>query len=123
MDINEIVTRYLAVWNETDVTAREAALAEVLAENVTYTDPLATVTGREAFSALIGGVQEQFGGLTFSLYSGIDAHHNIARFQWALGPEGGEALAVGADAIAVDEQGRVTTVLGFLDKVPAGVLG
>ncbi|NUW32421.1 nuclear transport factor 2 family protein [Nonomuraea sp. SMC257] len=119
-DINELVQRYLAAWNETDATARRAALAEVFAEDATYTDPLVSVRGLDGLDATIAAVQGQFGGLVFSLGGAVDAHHDIARFTWNLGPEGAEPLAVGFDVAVVGEDGRISQVLGFLDKVPAG---
>ncbi|GAA3148700.1 nuclear transport factor 2 family protein [Nonomuraea roseoviolacea] len=119
-DINELIQRYLAAWNETDATARRAALAEVFAEDATYTDPLVSVRGLDGLDATIAAVQGQFGGLVFSLGGAVDAHHDIARFTWNLGPEGAEPLAVGFDVAVIGEDGRITQVLGFLDKVPAG---
>lgn len=55
----------------------------------------------------------------FSLVSGPDAHHSQARFQWGLGPAGEKPLIIGFDVITVDEDGRIRTVVGFLDRVPA----
>jgi hypothetical protein len=40
------------------------------------------------------------------------------RFQWGLGVAGAEPVIVGFDVAVIDEDGRITTVLGFLDKVP-----
>ncbi|RJL22951.1 nuclear transport factor 2 family protein [Bailinhaonella thermotolerans] len=118
-DINELVRRYLAAWNETDATARRTALAEVFAADAAYTDPLVSVRGLDGLDATIAAVQGQFGGLVFSLAGDVDAHHDIARFTWHLGPEGGEPIAVGFDVASVGGDGRITQVLGFLDKVPA----
>ncbi|MEW2359184.1 nuclear transport factor 2 family protein [Spirillospora sp. NPDC029432] len=119
-DMNELVERYLAAWNETDAAARRAALAEVFAEDAVYTDPLVSVQGRDGLDATIAAVQGQFGGLVFSLGGAVDAHHDIARFTWHLGPEGGEPVVIGFDVAAVGGDGRIRQVLGFLDKVPAG---
>lgn len=119
-DIAELVKRYLATWNQTDAEARRAELAEVFADDAVYTDPLVSVRGRDGLDATIAAVQGRFGGLVFSLGGTVDAHHDIARFTWHLGPEGGEPLAVGFDVAVVGEDGRITQVLGFLDKVPAG---
>ncbi|GAA1523781.1 nuclear transport factor 2 family protein [Actinomadura kijaniata] len=118
-DINELVQSYLAAWNLTDAQARRAALAEVFAEDATYTDPLVSVRGRDGLDATIAAVQGQFGGLVFSLAGAVDAHHDIARFTWHLGPEGAEPVAIGFDVAVIDD-GRISQVLGFLDKVPAG---
>ncbi|GAA3165855.1 nuclear transport factor 2 family protein [Planomonospora alba] len=120
-DINELVQRYLAAWNETDAAARQAVLAEVLADDAVYTDPLVSVRGRDGLDATIAAVQGRFGGLVFSLGGAVDAHHDIARFTWHLGPEGAEPVAVGFDVVVIGDDGRIGQVLGFLDKVPAGV--
>ncbi|MFE0148611.1 nuclear transport factor 2 family protein [Nonomuraea sp. NPDC059007] len=119
-DINELVKRYLAAWNRTDAEARRAELAEVFADDAVYTDPLVSVRGRDGLDATIAAVRGQFGGLVFSLGGPVDAHHDIARFTWHLGPEGGEPLAIGFDVAVIGEDGRIARVLGFLDKVPAG---
>jgi hypothetical protein len=115
MDINETVANYLAAWNQADAGARLAALEGLLTEDARYVDPLADVTGPGGLSELIGAVQGQFGGLPISLQGAVDAHHDVARFQWVLG----DGVVIGADAIAVDADGRIRTVFGFIDKMPA----
>ncbi|HUR03777.1 MAG TPA: nuclear transport factor 2 family protein [Nonomuraea sp.] len=119
--INEVITRYLAIWNETDPVARRAEIDAVWAKDGVYTDPIAVADGRDAIDATIAAVQQQFAGLTFTLAGTVDAHHDVARFTWELGPEGGEALVVGFDVAVLTEDGRIAKVHGFLDKVPAGV--
>jgi hypothetical protein len=118
-DMNELVETYLAAWNETDPAARRDLIAKVFAEDAEYTDPLVAVRGREALDATIAAVQGQFAGLTFSLGEPVDAHHHIARFTWHLGRPGAEPIVIGFDVAAVGEDGLITQVLGFLDKVPA----
>ncbi|MFE7796661.1 nuclear transport factor 2 family protein [Nocardia sp. NPDC057440] len=118
--MNTIVTQYLEAWNTTDPTARTAAIARVFTETVTYTDPLVTVTGHHELDAAIAGVQAQFPGWIFTLAGPVDAHHNQVRFTWNLGPADGPAVVVGFDVAVIDDN-RITQVLGFLDKVPAGV--
>ncbi|GAA1818792.1 nuclear transport factor 2 family protein [Actinomadura chokoriensis] len=120
-DMNELVQRYIAAWNETDGDARRAVVAEVFAEDAEYIDPLVSVQGRDGLDATIAAVQAQFGGLVFSLGGAVDAHHDIARFTWHLGPEGGEPVVIGFDVARIGADGRIGQVLGFLDKVPAGV--
>lgn len=120
-DIRELVQRYLAAWNETDTAARQAVLQEVFADDAVYTDPLVSVRGRDGLDATIAAVQGQFGGLVFSLGGAVDAHHDIARFTWHLGPEGAEPVVVGFDVVVIGDDGRIRQVLGFLDKVPGGI--
>ncbi|NGN64523.1 nuclear transport factor 2 family protein [Streptomyces sp. A7024] len=117
---NELVESYLAAWNETDAAKRKHLLAETFAADVRYVDPLVDVRGHDGLDATIAAVQGQFEGLVFSLGGPVDAHHDIARFTWHLGPEGGEPLVIGFDVAVMDDEGRISQVHGFLDKVPAG---
>ncbi|WP_285779409.1 nuclear transport factor 2 family protein [Microtetraspora sp. NBRC 13810] len=119
--MDQLVASYLATWNETDPVARRAAIEEIWAEGGVYTDPMAVAEGRDAIDATIAAVQGQFPGFVFTLAGPVDAHHDIARFTWGLGPAGGEALVVGFDVAVLAEDGRIGRVHGFLDKVPAGV--
>jgi hypothetical protein len=114
-----LVQRYLAAWNATDPAERRAAVEAVFAPNARYVDPLADVTGTDALEALIAGAQEQFPGMRFTPVGEVDAHHDVCRFQWGLGPEGAEPLVIGFDVAMVGADGRITGVAGFLDKVPA----
>jgi hypothetical protein len=113
-----LVDRYLAAWNETDADARAKAVAELWTEDATYTDPLADVAGHLGINAVIEGAQGMFPGLVFTPGDQYDAHGRLARFTWHLGPEGGEPVAIGFDAVELAEDGRIRKVLGFLDKIP-----
>ena len=115
----DLAARYLAAWNQTDPAARRAGVDELFTADVRYTDPLADVTGRAAVEATIAAVQGQFPGFVFRLAGPVDAHHDQLRFTWILGPEGQEAPIVGFDVAVTDGDGRIRTVLGFLDRVPA----
>jgi hypothetical protein len=116
--MNDIVERYLATWNETDPAARRKLIDELWAEDASYVDPMAEAHGRNAIDATIAAVQGQFPGLVFTPAGPVDAHHRQARFTWGLGPAGAEPIVVGFDVAVTDEDGRLVTVLGFLDKVP-----
>ena len=117
--MNEIVERYFACWNETDPTARRKLVDETWAAGGYYVDPLAEARGTEAIDATIAAAQGQFPGLVFTRAGAVDAHHRQARFRWHLGPAGGEPMVDGFDVIQADEDGKITAVLGFLDRVPS----
>ncbi|MGP3770506.1 nuclear transport factor 2 family protein [Streptomyces sp. SDT5-1] len=117
MTTHHAVDAYLATWNARG-EQRTKLIAEHWASDATYTDPLAEVAGHDALDALIGGVHEQFPGCVFTPVGAVDAHHRQLRFQWGLGPDGAEPLAVGFDVLILDEDGRIKDVRGFLDKVP-----
>src|SRR5262245_28099600 len=120
-DGTNLVERYLAAWNETDAEARRSAIAGLWTESGRYVDPLASVEGHEQISELIGGVHEQVPGHVFQLVGdAVDSHHNVARFQWELVPAGGgEPLAIGFDVAVTADDGRIASVVGFIDKAPA----
>jgi hypothetical protein len=117
--MNDVVARYLDCWNETDPAARRAMIDEVWAADAQYSDPLAQVRGRAAIDAVIAAAQGQFPGLVFTQIGSADSHHQQVRFRWALGRDGGDSLVEGADVAVTDADNKITTVLGFLDKVPA----
>lgn len=64
-------------------------------------------------------VQQQFPGFVFTAGSPVDAHHNRARFTWGLGPRDADPVIEGFDVLVLDDTGRIESVHGFLDKVPA----
>jgi SnoaL-like domain len=114
----ELVEQYIAAWNATDAVARKELIAAVFTEDARYTDPLADVTGHEQIDGLLAAVQVQFAGLSFRLGGPVDAHHDVARFTWHLGPYDGEPIVIGFDVVEIAD-GRIAKVYGFLDKVPA----
>jgi hypothetical protein len=115
----EIIKQYLDAWNETDAPARRELVGSLWAADGSYTDPLADVRGPDAIAGLIGAAQQQFPGLVFTLGGPVDANHNQARFTWHLGPDGGEPVVIGFDVVVLSGDGRIASVHGFLDKVPA----
>ncbi|APU15808.1 MULTISPECIES: nuclear transport factor 2 family protein [Actinoalloteichus] len=118
--VTALLARYIATWNETDPAARRRAITELWTEDGVYTDPLASVTGHESISAVIGAAQEMFAGHVFRLLDGAEAHHDVVRFRWELVPAGGgESVAIGLDVAALAADGRIRLIHGFLDKAPA----
>lgn len=116
---DEVAQRYIDAWNETDPSALRAAVDELYSPDARYVDPLAVAEGRERLAATIAAVQGRFPGFVFRLVGPVDGHHDQARFGWQFGPPGEEAPIAGFDVAVIDAQGRLQTVLGFLDKVPA----
>ncbi len=118
-EIDRVVHRYIAVWNERDSSRRRDLIARTWTEDGRYVDPLVIVKGRDAIDATVAAVQAQFPGHVFRLAGPVDAHHSTARFTWELVPEdASEAVVVGFD-VAVLADDHLQDVYGFLDKVPA----
>ena len=119
-DLSAVVDDYIAVWNETDAAARKARIEKLWAEDAVYTDPLASVVGRDGFDQVLQGAQDQFKGMQFVRGTTFDAHHNVVRFTWDLVPApGAEAIAVGFDVAVAGADGKISGVSGFIDKMPA----
>ncbi len=117
--MTDIVAAYLKTWNATDPTERAALLGTHWTADATYTDPLADVAGTAAIDATIGAVHARFPGFVFTQVGEPDGHHDQIRFGWGLGPADVEPVVLGFDVVVTDGAGRIRTVLGFLDHVPA----
>lgn len=115
------VARYFEAWNAAEPEALAKTVAAAWTADGSYTDPLADVRGHEAIAAVITAAHAQFPGFAFRLAGAVDGHHDTARFSWELVSEAdGSAPVAGSDVITLDAEGRIRTVLGFLDRVPAG---
>ena len=72
-DYEDLAQRYIDTWNETDALARRAAVDQLYSEQPRYVDPMGVAEGRDAIVQMIGAVQQQFPGLTFTLAGPVDA--------------------------------------------------
>jgi hypothetical protein len=116
--LEAIAHNYIAAWNEADAEARKAKLEAAFTGDVRYRDPVMQGDGHDGIAALIAGVQQRFSGFRFALKGNPDGFADTIRFSWALGPEGAESVIEGTD-VGTIENGRLKSVTGFLDKVPA----
>ncbi|GGU74220.1 isomerase [Streptomyces albospinus] len=119
IDHSAAAARYIEAWNATEEGGRAKAVAAAFTEDATYTDPLADVAGHEGLAAAIAGAHQQFPGFVFRLLGAVDGHHDIARFGWELVAPDGSAPVAGFDVVRLAADGRIRSVLGFLDRVPA----
>ncbi|MET8170049.1 nuclear transport factor 2 family protein [Streptomyces sp. NPDC005329] len=115
------VARYFEAWNAREPEALAKAVTAAWAVDGRYTDPLADVRGHEGIAAVIAAAHAQFPGFAFRLTGAVDGHHDTARFSWELVSEAdGAAPVAGSDVVVLDTEDRIVSVLGFLDRVPAG---
>jgi hypothetical protein len=117
-DTTSIAESYIASWNERDPVRRKALVAATFTEDSRYADPLMQGEGHAGIEGLIAAVQQRFPAFRFALTGAADGHGDHLRFSWALGPDDGPSLVKGTD-FALAEGGRLKTVTGFLDQVPA----
>jgi hypothetical protein len=113
MNSNDLVRKYIEIWNERDAIHRRAAIDAIFTEDGVYSDPdWAAVEGRDAIDLMIGQAQEKLGDLTFSLGEVINEHHDLMLFTWCLGQPGESPVATGYD-VARFEKGLIRRVDGF----------
>jgi len=110
-----VADRYLALWNEPDPARRQALLDQAWSAAGRYVDPLMSGQGRDGVGAMIEAARSQFPGHGFTLRGAPDGHGRHVRFSWTLAPAGGAPIAGGTDVATLDDDGRITDVIGFLD--------
>lgn len=116
-NLNDLIDRYIAIWNETDDKRRRNLVARTFTEDGHYVDPMMKGDGHAGIDAMIKGVQERFPGHKIARTGAIDTHNGKVRFTWALGPEGGAPIVGGVDFGTVAPDGRLSAITGFLDQV------
>jgi len=114
------VEAYVATWNETDAGRRQAGIARAWEAAGRYRDPLMASEGHAGIDAMLAGVQARFPGFVLKRTSPVDSHNDWVRFAWSLGPAAGPAVVEGVDFCALAPDGRLASVVGFIDRMPAG---
>ncbi|KQX05762.1 MULTISPECIES: nuclear transport factor 2 family protein [unclassified Leifsonia] len=103
----------LEVFGERDPAKRRDAMARTYTEDVVAADPEGQVGGYDELDAKVQEILDGAPGFVFraegSVYTAGDLHY----LGWALGPEGAEPIARGADAVFVRD-GRISHVYTFL---------
>lgn len=117
---DSIVEAYVGSWNETDPARRRASIQSAWAESGTYRDPVMSSDGPAGVDAMLAGVQAKFPGFVLKRISKVDMHNgSYLRFAWSLGPEAGPSVVEGVDFCTLAPDGRLASVVGFIDKMPA----
>jgi hypothetical protein len=122
-EINELVDRYVAVWNQPDAALRRRGIAELWTEDGVHLTPVHEARGYEAIEARVTGAHQRFvgtGGYIFRAEPNTaDGHHNVVRFNWEMVPANGGAVeAAGFDFLILDDDGRIRYDYQFANPVP-----
>jgi SnoaL-like domain len=118
-DLSTTIDTYLEAYCETDAARRDELVARAWAENGELIDPPLDASGRSAISALADVVDQHYPGHTFRRTSGIDAHHDRARYAWELVGADGTVAVTGVDTVELDDDGQLVRVVGFFGDLPA----
>lgn len=108
----------LAAWNEYDPAKMGALVEAALTGDVEFTDPNYQIIGIEAFIDQINEFRAGAGKVRLVPTSGVDMHHDRARYSWAVLQADGTRFE-GFDAVSVDlNQGKIKRIDGFFGPLP-----
>jgi hypothetical protein len=111
--LERLIDTYCAVWSEPDPVRRQRTLDEIWAENATYTDPRAQLTGSTALVAHIGTILAGRPGAKIVRTSVLDFHHGLVRFAWRVVQADGTMLPEGIDIAEVSNELKLLRIIGF----------
>jgi hypothetical protein len=116
----ECFAKLLAAWNEYDQVQMRLLVEAALTEDVAFTDPHYQIVGIDAFINQVNEFRTRAGKVELVRTSGIDMHHDRARYSWAiLWPDG--KRFDGFDAVALDlQQRKICRIDGFFGSLPHG---
>jgi hypothetical protein len=120
INANQWVIHYIACWNEHDGVKRRSLIAQTWTLAGGYVDAHRNAKGLEALDAMLAKAQETFPGFRLRLVSKIETHNRFVRFSWAAGGTDDAPLYLGGtDFVTLGEDGRASSVVGFVDASPA----
>jgi hypothetical protein len=116
--VETVVDTYLAMWNEQDAGERARHITQAWAADGHYVDPLLEARGHGELSDMVATVHGHYPGHVFRRTSGVDAHHDQARFGWELVAPDGTTTVAGIDVATIAGDGRLQRVTGFFGDLP-----
>jgi hypothetical protein len=109
----EIVTKYMAAWNEADGARRNALLEQCWVDGGIYVDPGVELAGRDALAQHIAKMQAGRPGARVEFMSGVDVHHRVLRFLWRLVRADKSFGDTSIDFGEIGRDGRLIKIIGF----------
>jgi hypothetical protein len=118
-DIEELAARYVAVWNEPDETARDAAVARLWSAGARAYTAADEYDGLEAITRRVTAAHEKFvagQGYAFRSLGPAQSHHDGVRIRWEMVPAaGGDPVSGGVQFLLLDPGRRVRADYQFID--------
>jgi hypothetical protein len=110
MDVQELVERYVAVWNEADPAVRRDRIRSLWAPDGTTCHRLLEARGHAAIEARVTGSWEKWlreGNHVFRP-SKVACRHNAVKFDWVMVTvPAGDVVSPGLSFLLLDPQGRI----------------
>jgi hypothetical protein len=114
------VERYLRFWNAATPDEQRRLAAETLADDIEYRAAIGLLDGTQALIDFRDQARGHLGDVSFHRRGEVQVHHDRARLPWRIEARGQETFATGVDVLSFGADGRVSSVVAFLDKAPDG---
>ena len=119
--VAQLIGRYFEIWNERGQACRRELIAETWDDEGTLVGPLFRADGADGIDGIAAGLQEHFTAHEFGLVGTPSAHNDAVRFSWEIAPLSGEPpVAAGVDFGTLAPDGRIKSIVTFVDLFPAG---
>jgi SnoaL-like protein len=105
-------------YSEPDTARRAELVAKTFTADGELIDPPIDGRGHAGITEMMGAVLDHYPDHRFRRTTGIDAHHNVARYGWELVDTTGAVALTGTDVAEFDDDGAISRVLGFLGDLP-----
>lgn len=115
-DITSTIDTHLAAYCEPDRGKRTELIASAWSEDGAVVDPPIDGRGRTGIADIVDALLAQFPGHHFERTTAVDAHHDHARYGWALVAPDGNVTLAGTDFATVGTDGKLTRVVGFFGE-------
>jgi hypothetical protein len=114
----QCIDTMLSAWNSHDASLLERIVGQSLSPDLEFCDPYHDIRGHAPFIEMVKAFWAKYGKCKITRTSGIDTHHDRARYTWLIeSPTGGRFE--GFDAVKLDlVSGTVERVDGFFGPLP-----
>jgi hypothetical protein len=117
--VEHVIEKYFAIWSEADAERRRALIAQTWTDESTLLGPMVRADGTEGIDGLAAGFLEHFPDHRFRKVGEINTHNDAVRFAWELAPvNDGPRIAAGVDFGRIAPDGRLVSVVTFIDQAP-----
>ena len=110
-ELEDLVQRFVGIWNETDAKERRATVEAIWAPDGRHLMGAQDVQGYDALEARVAASHERSvvqGGNIFRPATAIQILPGVVKFRWDMARrEGGEITAAGIGFIQLDKSGRI----------------
>lgn len=115
---------YVSFWNADTEAEQRRLAAAVFADDVEYRAQIGLLTGPQALIDFRNQFADHMGAVALRLREQPQVHHGHARLRWEILIDNGvgdsTSFATGTDVVQLDEDGRIGSVIVFLDRAPDG---